>query len=65
MREFVDTERGPVMATRYAYHGDLETEVWYDDFGRWVKMRFAGRDGSTIEYVCTLCQGGTVGKTIP
>lgn len=61
-RENVETERGPVMATRYAYTGELETEVWYDDAGRWVKMRFAGRDGSTIEYVCRRCQGGTVRK---
>jgi Domain of unknown function (DUF6134) len=57
-RETVTTERGTNPATRYAYSGDLETEVWYDDAGRWVKMRFAGRDGSTIEYICRRCQGG-------
>ena len=61
-REPVTTERGEVPATRYAYSGDLETEVWYDDAGRWVKMRFAGRDGSTIEYVCSRCQGGRSGQ---
>lgn len=58
VREVVATERGEVMATRYAYTGELENEVWYDDAGRWVKMRFAGRDGSTIEYICRRCQGG-------
>lgn len=56
-REIVATERGAVPATRYAYSGQLETEVWYDDEGRWVKMRFEGRDGSEIEYVCRRCQG--------
>lgn len=57
-REDVVTERGPVAATRYAYGGELETEVWYDEAGRWVKMRFAARDGSAIDYVCRRCQGG-------
>lgn len=56
-REPVVTEQGRVPATRYAYTGDLDTEVWYDDAGRWVKMRFKGEDGSTIEYVCRRCQG--------
>jgi hypothetical protein len=42
-------------ARRYAYSGELRTEVWYDERGRWVKMRFAGADGSTIEYVCETC----------
>lgn len=57
-RETVPTENGKVPATRYVYSGDLNNEVWYDDAGRWVKMRFAGSDGSTIEYICKLCQGG-------
>lgn len=57
-RERVETERGMISATRYAYTGELETEVWYDDAGRWVKMRFRGRDGSSIDYVCRRCQGG-------
>jgi hypothetical protein len=56
-RERVPTERGEIEATRYAYTGDLQTEVWYDDMGRWVKMRFAGRDGTWIDYVCQRCQG--------
>jgi hypothetical protein len=55
--EPVTTEVGDVMAMRFVYTGDLENEVWYDDKGRWVKMRFLGRDGSTIEYVCRRCQG--------
>ena len=62
-REAIATERGDVVATRYAYTGDLvDTEVWYDDAGRWVKLRFMGRDGTPIEYVCRRCQGdGKVG----
>jgi hypothetical protein len=63
-RETVTTERGHTQATRYAYSGDLETEVWYDDAGRWVKMRFAGRDGSMIEYVCRRCQGGNSSQAV-
>ena len=57
-REDVETELGKVPATRYDYSGDLETTVWYDDSGRWVKMKFKGRDGSDIEYKCRRCQGG-------
>jgi len=53
----VETERGDISATHFLYSGDLDTEVWYDDDGRWVKMRFKARDGSTIDYVCRLCQG--------
>ncbi|MEQ9490077.1 MAG: DUF6134 family protein [Alphaproteobacteria bacterium] len=56
-QEMVETESGPVEATRYAYSGDLETQVWYDGLGRWVKMAFTGTDGSSIEYVCRRCQG--------
>jgi hypothetical protein len=61
-RERVATERGHVTATHYAYTGDLNTEVWYDDLGRWVKMRFLGPDGSAIEYVCRRCQGSDLKK---
>jgi len=56
-RERVSTERGEVDATRYTYSGELETEVWYDENGRWVKMQFVGKDGIPIEYVCLRCQG--------
>ena len=63
-REPIPTERGDVVANRYNYTGDLvDTEVWYDDAGRWVKLRFLGRDGTPIEYACRRCQGG--GKVKP
>ncbi len=42
-------------ATHFAYQGELNTEVWYDGDGRWVKMRFPGKDGVMIEYRCQLC----------
>lgn len=42
-------------ARRFAYSGELQNQVWYDERGRWVKMRFQGTDGSTIEYVCEAC----------
>ncbi len=56
-RELISTERGDIVATKYAYSGEFETEVWYDEQGRWVKMRFDGKDGVPIEYVCRRCQG--------
>lgn len=59
-RDRIETERGPVNATRYAYTGDIQANVWYDDAGRWVKLRFLGTDGSTIDYACRRCQGGQV-----
>ena len=47
-----------VPAQRYRYTGDLDVDVWYDNAGRGVKMRFAVQDGSTIDYVCRTCRGG-------
>jgi hypothetical protein len=59
--EIIPTENGLIKAKRYTYSGDLNNEVWYDNEGRWVKMRFKASDGSIIDYVCKLCQGkGTV-----
>lgn len=46
-------------ARRFIYSGDLDMEAWYDDAGRWVKLRFAAEDGSTIEYICRRCSGPT------
>lgn len=39
-----------VPATRYRYTGQLNSEVWYDSLGRWVKLQFSADDGSVIEY---------------
>jgi len=57
-KENITTEAGSIPAMRYSYGGDLVNDVWYDDKGRWVKLRFHGRDGSLIEYVCRRCLGG-------
>jgi hypothetical protein len=51
----LSTVGGRIVARPYVYSGDVSTTVWYDRVGRWVGMRFAGRDGSTIEYVCETC----------
>ena len=43
-------------ATRYRYSGELEqTEVWYDDEGRWLRLRFPGGDGLPIDFICRRC----------
>jgi hypothetical protein len=52
---FVPTASGIARAERYRLDGDLKIETWYDGDGRWLGMRFAGRDGSTIEYLCRDC----------
>ncbi|AWK89967.1 DUF6134 family protein [Azospirillum thermophilum] len=57
-REEVPAGDGRRSATRYSYRGDLEATVWYDDAGSWVGLRFAARDGSTIDYVCRRCDAG-------
>jgi len=60
-REPVETSKGSIEATRYDYQGDLkDTSVWYDDQGRWVKLRFKARDGSIIDYRCRTCASGEV-----
>lgn len=55
--EDVATGTSSRAARHFAYEGELETEVWYDMAGRWVKMRFAGKDGVPIEYRCRICGG--------
>ena len=60
--EVVETGQGKVKAMRYAYTGDLETEIWYDDKKRWVGMKFVGSDGSLITYLCQKCSRVLLGK---
>ena len=57
-RDKVEAEGKMIEATRYRYSGDIDTTVWYDDDGRWVKMRFVAKGGSTIDYNCTRCGPG-------
>ncbi len=42
-----------IRATHYVYSGQLQTEAWYDRAGRWVGLRFKGKDGSTLVFRCT------------
>ena len=55
-RDFADVVGREIDATLYRYTGDLDTEVWYDDEGRWVRMRFKAKDGSVITYQCEVCR---------
>ncbi len=41
-----------IEATHYRLAGDLKTDLWYDEQGRWIQLRFKGDDGSVIEYRC-------------
>jgi Family of unknown function (DUF6134) len=52
----VTTREGALRARHYLYSGDLNGEIWYDEEGRWVKLRFRANDGSIIDYVCRRCQ---------
>ncbi len=55
--EALPLPQGHVQAVRYDYNGDLrDTSVWYDRKGRWVKLQFKAKDGSTINYRCTTCE---------
>jgi len=42
-------------AMHYRYTGALNPESWYDADGHWLKLRFAGKDGTPIDYVCVRC----------
>ena len=54
--ERISTRDGKILATRYDYTGELtDTSVWYDSAGRWSKLKFKARDGSTVEYICNNC----------
>jgi len=52
----VSTRNGSLRARHYLYSGDLNGEIWYDEDGRWVKLRFRAKDGSMIDYICRRCQ---------
>jgi hypothetical protein len=53
--ETVMLSDGPRKARRFLYSRGLSCESWYDEARRWVKLRFAGEDGSIVEYVCRNC----------
>ena len=45
---------GPMARQGY----DLQL-TWYDEEGRWVKLRCRAKDGSMIDYICRQCQAPT------
>ena len=45
-----ETVANGIAASHYRYSGDIVADTWYDAAGKWVKLSFAGRDGSLIEY---------------
>ena len=53
--EKVSAEGRAIYAQKYTYSGDVNATAWYDEFGRWVKLSFAAKDGSVIDYHCTEC----------
>jgi|TARA_B100001094_G_C18061585_1_gene735367 hypothetical protein len=58
-KEIIPIKDGTILATRYDYTGELtDTSVWYDSNGRWSKLEFKARDGSTVEYICNTCDAG-------
>lgn len=48
--ETIEAWGRPIDATRYEVRGGLQADIWYDDRATWVKSRFAGRDGATVDY---------------
>jgi hypothetical protein len=54
-QESVPVGGGQADAAHYRYSGDIQAESWYDSAGHWVKLRFPGTDGKTIDYVCVRC----------
>jgi hypothetical protein len=53
---FIPLASGTIRADRFQIRGDIQIETWYDDAGRWLGMRFAAQDSSTIEYRCRMCR---------
>lgn len=47
--EVIEVAGRPVPTRRYVMSGDLERELWYDEHGNWVRLRFK-RDGATVTF---------------
>ncbi|MEK9678609.1 MAG: DUF6134 family protein [Rhodospirillaceae bacterium] len=50
--QVIQAQGATIQAVRYACTWEIETMVWYDAAGRWVKMMFKAQDGSMIAYRC-------------
>ena len=53
--EKVSAEGWSLNVQKYIYSGDVDAIAWYDESGRWIKLRFAAKDESVIEYHCVEC----------
>jgi hypothetical protein len=53
--EIVETASGPRLARKYLLTLHRDVEIWYDSAGRWVRLRFEARDGSSVDYYCLRC----------
>ncbi|MDH2433108.1 DUF6134 family protein [Pokkaliibacter sp. MBI-7] len=54
--EMITAQGRQIAARHYRYQGELhDTDVWYDAAGRWLRLRFRGKDGTPIELVCQQC----------
>jgi hypothetical protein len=49
--ERIEVAGQAIVAEHYVVSGDFERELWYDDQGRLVRVRFRASDGSLLEYV--------------
>ncbi len=50
-----------INAQRYQYGGELQqTQVWYDQQGRWVGLEFLDPRGATVEFYCRRCGQGPI-----
>jgi len=49
--ETIEAGGRKLAARRYLMGGKRPRELWYDDAGRWVKMRTTGSDGSVVEWL--------------
>lgn len=48
IRETIEVGGQRIAAWRYAFHGDVNIEAWYDDDGRMLRIRQIVRDGSEV-----------------
>jgi hypothetical protein len=53
--ETINAQGRSISAIKYTYSGDVDASVWYTEEGRWVKLKFEGHDGSSIDYECVEC----------
>jgi hypothetical protein len=58
-KEIISAQGRAILALKFVYSGDVDALVWYTDKGHWVKLQFAGKDGSRIDYECVECGLGT------